>query len=214
MNEPLLDLIGFVGAVAALLVDRRRAVLLASFAVALCLAPSAANFGGGAAALVLLGAALAAAVLGTAARRLGRRLSRGQGLDPLVPLFSPRQELFGPRSLRLFAGALAIPAASWISYNVPVGTVDVVRGLLFPIAYVFLSGVIRLLLARTTEDLAVGVAVVGLATSAAWFLRGGSDPLPGAIAAAALAPLAAILADLLAGRAVARLTSAAAGIAS
>jgi hypothetical protein len=60
--------------------------------------------------------------------------------------------------------------------------------------------VIRLLVARTVEDLAVGLAMVSLATGTAWLLRSGTDSLPGAALACAVAPIAALVAGWLAGR--------------
>jgi hypothetical protein len=87
-----------------------------------------------------------------------------------------------------------------VSFNVPVGQVTAVEGLLFPIAYAWTCGVIRLLVARTLEDLAVGVAMVGIATGTAWLLRSGGDSFPGAVIACAVAPVAAFLAGWLHGR--------------
>ena len=200
MNEPLLDFLGFCGGVVAVVVDRRRAVPIAALAIALTLAPTAAGFAGGPAALVLLAAAAAGVVVAAIARRLGRSLRGGGGLDPLVPVFSPPRELFAPRSLRIIAAALCVPAASWVSYNVPVGLVVPVRGLLFPVAFAWTCGFIRILLARTIEDLAVGVAVVGLAAACAVLVRGGDSAVPMAAAAALLAPVAAGVADWLSGR--------------
>jgi hypothetical protein len=46
----------------------------------------------------------------------------------------------------------------------------------------------------------VGVAALGVASSAAWFLCAGADTLASAIAAASLAPGAAIVAGWLGGR--------------
>ena len=54
-----------------------------------------------------------------------------------------------------------------------------VQGLLFPVAYAWTCGVVRLLVARTVADLAVGVAMVGVATGTAWLLRSGSELVPG-----------------------------------
>jgi hypothetical protein len=210
MNEPLLDLFGFCGGMTAVVVDRRRAVPIAALAIALALSPTAAGFGGGPAVLVLLGTAAAGVVVAAAARLLGQRLRGSGGLDPLVPVFSPPRELFGPRSLRVVAAALCVPAASWVSYNVPVGLVVPVRGLLFPVVFAWACGLIRILLARTIEDLAVGAAVVGLATACAVVARGGDAALPTALVAALVAPVAAALADWLSGRRAGRAGAAAA----
>jgi ribose/xylose/arabinose/galactoside ABC-type transport system permease subunit len=131
----------------------------------------------------------------------GRILPWLSGLDPTVPAFTPTDRLFGPRSSRAFGAAAAIPIASWVSFNVPVGQITTaVQGLLFPVAYVWTCGVVRLLVARTLADLAVGVAMVSVATGTAWLLRSGSDSFPGAVLACAVAPLAAFLAGWLNGR--------------
>ena len=206
LNEPLFDAFGFVAAVVVVLVDRRRAVILAAVAAAVGLAPTTSAFGGIPAALILLLSALGAGVAGSVARALSRRRT-GPGFDPVVPVFTPAQELFGPRSMRLVAAAIALPAASWISYNVPIGATLPVRGLLFPVAFVWAAGAVRLLLARTIEDLATGVAVTGLAGASAWVVRG-FDPLAGELTAAALAPLAAVVADWVGGRQTRRRTEA------
>jgi hypothetical protein len=197
VNDPLLDSLAFVGAVVAVLVDQRRAVFWACLAVAVCLAPTAAALSGPGAAIILGGAAAAAGIAGESARLLFGRLTRRPESGPLIPVAAPPDSLFGPRSLRAFAALVALPAASWISFNVPVGSIAVVQGLLFPPTFTFLCGAIRLLLARTIGDLAVGVAVIALAVAVGWFLRGGSDPLPAAAGMALLAPLAAVLEEWL-----------------
>jgi hypothetical protein len=130
----------------------------------------------------------------------GRALPWLSRLDPTIPAFAPADRLFGPRSSRAFGAAAAIPVASWVSFNVPIGQVTAVEGLLFPIAYTWSCGVIRLLLARTLEDLAVAVAMVSVATGTAWLLRSGTDSFPGAALACVLAPLSALLAGWLHGR--------------
>jgi len=87
-----------------------------------------------------------------------------------------------------------------VSFNVPVGQVTVSEGLLFPIAYAWVCGVVRLLVARTVEDLAVGVAMVGIATGTAWLLRSGTDSFGGAVLACIAAPTRGLLAGWLNGR--------------
>jgi hypothetical protein len=87
-----------------------------------------------------------------------------------------------------------------VSFNVPIGQIATVGGLLFPIAYAWTCGVIRLLVARTVEDLGVAVAMIGIATGTAWLLRSGTDSFPGGVLACAAAPLAALLAGWLNGR--------------
>ena len=190
MSQPLLDVIAVAGGVVAVLVDGRWAVVVASLAVAAGLAPTAATFGGGWAAVMVLGAGVVSAATGRLGDRFGARLG-SRGPDPRRPVVRPPEALFGPRSVRVAAAAVALPAASWVSFNIPVGSVTVVEGRLFPVAIVFTFGIVRLLLARSVADLGVGVAVVALAVSVAWFLRGGIDPMPPALGVAALAPVAA-----------------------
>ena len=191
MNQPLLDLVAFGAGAVAVVVDRRRAVPLACLAVALGLAPSAATYGGGWAAVIVLGAGAAAAVAVPLAHLAGRLRAAQHGVDPLVPVGSPSQGLFGPRSVRVAGGAVVLVAASWVSFNVPVGSVVAVRGALFPVAFVFACGALRTFLARNLTDVGVGLAVIALAVGVAWLLRGGSDPLPAAGGMFALAPVVA-----------------------
>jgi hypothetical protein len=200
VSAPLLSAAGVVGAVVAMMVDGRRAVALAVVFVAAGLAPTAATFGGGPGVAVLGVAAIAAVLLAWAGAVGGRALPWLSRLDPTIPAFAPADRLFGPRSSRAFGAAAAIPVASWVSFNVPIGQVTAVEGLLFPIAYAWSCGVIRLLVARTLEDLAVGVAMVSVATGTAWLLRSGTDSFPGAALACVLAPLSALLAGWLNGR--------------
>jgi len=200
VSQPALDVIAFAAVVVVVLVDRRWAVVLASSAAALGLAPDAAAFGGGWAALAMLGAAALAGVGGWVGGRAGSWLHQRVGPDPRHSLVRLPEALFGPRSVRIAAAAVAVPAASWVSFNVPVGSVTVVEGRLFPIAVMFAAGAVRLLLARSVSDLGVGVAAAALATSAGWLLRGGGDPLPAAIGIAALAPVAAAFEGWLEGR--------------
>ena len=199
MNQPLLDLIAFVAGAVAVLVDRRRAVLAASIAVALGLAPAAALYGGGGAVLVLLGAAVAAAGARWLVGVVGARDGPGDGLDPLRAV-GAHEGLFGPRSVRVAGGAVALVAGSWVSFNVPVGSIVAVQGALFPVAFVFLCGVLRVFLARNVTDLAVGVAVTAVAVGVGWLLRGGSDPLPAAAGLIAIAPVAVAMEAWLAAR--------------
>jgi len=188
MSQLLLDVIALAGAAVAVLVDRRWAVPVAAIAVALGLTPAAATYGGGWAAVAILVAAAAAAATGWLGWWLAARLGRQSGSDPRQPVAETREALFGPRSARVAAAAISLPAISWISFNIPIGAVTAVEGRLFPVAAVFTVGAIRLLLGRSLTDLSVGVAVVGLGVSVGWLLRGGLDPLPVAIGVAALAP--------------------------
>jgi hypothetical protein len=130
---------------------------------------------------------------------VGARGGPGDGLDPLRPV-GANEGLFGPRSVRVAGGAVALVAGSWVSFNVPVGSIVAVQGALFPVAFVFLCGVLRLFLARSLTDLAVGVAVAALAVGVGWLLRGGSDPLPAAMGVIAIAPVAVAIEAWLAAR--------------
>jgi len=200
VNQPLLDLIAFAAGAVAVLVDRRRAVMVACIAVALGLSPAAAIYGGGWAAVLVLGAAAAGAGAGPLAGLVAARMPPRPGLDPVQPVGAPPEGLFGPRSARVAGAVIALIAASWVSFNVPVGSVAVVQGALFPVAFVFTCGVLRVFLARSFTDLAVGVAVIALAVGVGWVLRGGTDPLPAAAGVIAIAPLAAGLEGWLASR--------------
>jgi hypothetical protein len=183
-----------------MMVDRRRAVAIAVACLAAGMAPTAATFGGAPGVAVLAASALAAVVLSWSGWAAGRLLPWVAGLDPTIPAFAPADRLFGPRSIRAFGAAVAVPIASWVSFNIPVGQVTNVQGLLFPTAYAWSCGVIRLLVARTVADLAVGVVMVSLSTGTAWLVRSGADSLTGAMLACAVAPIAALVAGWLAGR--------------
>ena len=200
MNQPLLDLIAFAAGAVAVMVDRRRAVLVTCIAVALGLAPAAAIYGGGWAAVVVLGAGAAGAVAGPLAGSIAPRMRPRPGLDPLRPVGAPHEGLFGPRSARVAAGVIALIAASWVSFNVPVGSVAPVQGALFPVAFIFTCGVLRIFLARTLTDVSVGMAVTALAVSVGWMLRGGSAPLADAGGVIAIAPVVAAVEGWLASR--------------
>jgi hypothetical protein len=175
------------------------------------MAPTAATFGGAPGVALLAATALVAVLLSWSGWAAGRLLPWVAGLDPTVPAFAPTASLFGPRSIRAFGAAVAVPIASWVSFNIPVGQVTAVQGFLFPTAYAWSCGVIRLLVARTVADLAVGVAMVSLSTGTAWLLRGGGDALPGAGLACTIAPVAALVAGWLAGRSSRRMPSVEAG---
>lgn len=200
VSEPLLSLAGVAAAVVAIMIDTRGGTLVALVAVAAGLGPTVALTGGGAAVLMLVIAAAAGVGGGIASRLAARSLPWVAGLDPRVPAFAPSRQLFGPRSLRAFAAALAIPIASWVSFNVPIGEVAVVQGILFPIAYVWGCGLLRMVAGRTVQDLAIGVTMIALGGAAAWLIRGGADAVAGATASASLAVLAAVVSGWLAGR--------------
>ncbi len=204
VSPPLLSAAGILAAVIAMMVDGRRAVAIAVVFVAAGMAPTAATFGGAPGVAVLGVAAISAVLLSMAGWAGGRLLPWLAGLDPTIPAFAPPDRLFGPRSRRAFGAALAVPIASWVSFNVPIGQITAVQGLLFPIAYLWTCGLVRLLVARTVEDLAVGVSMISLATGTAWLLRSGTDSLPGAVLACLVAPLAALVAGWLNGRSARR----------
>jgi hypothetical protein len=211
VSAPLLSAAGVLAAVVAIMVDGRRAVAIAVVIVAAGMAPTAATFGGAPGVAVLGASALVAVLFSWSGWAAGRLLPWVAGLDPTVPAFAPGDRLFGPRSIRAFGASVAFPIASWVSFNIPVGQVTAVQGFLFPTAYAWSCGVIRLLVARTVADLAVGVAMVSLSTGTAWLLRGGGDSLPGAGLACAVAPVAALVAGWLAGRSSRRLPAVEAG---
>lgn len=200
MSQALIATLGFFAGVVAAMVDGRRALRIAAVAVGLGLAPAAAQVGGGPAALVPLVAGVAAALSGTLALRAAGALRWVPGLDPAVPVVAPPAALFGPRSLRAVGAALALPAASWVSLNVQVGGEATAHGAVFAAAYAWFAGCLRLLRARSVQDLAIGAAVLGLAASTSWLLEAGPGALPEATAAAGLAPVAAAAAGWLTGR--------------
>jgi hypothetical protein len=200
VSAPLLSAAGVLAAIIAMMVDGRRAVAIAIIFVAAGMAPTAATFGGAPGVAVLGVTVVATLLVAWAGWAGGRLLPWVAGLDPTIPAFAPPDRLFGPRSVRAFGAAVAIPIASWVSFNIPIGQVAAVQGLLFPTAYAWTCGVIRLLVARTVEDLAVGVAMVSLSTGTAWLLRGGTDSLTGAAVACVAAPAAALVSGWMAGR--------------
>jgi len=199
-NEPLLAAVGFLAAVVVTLVDGRRAVTWASLAAALGLAPSVAASYGADGAVVLLAAAVAAGVAGVLSHAVAGRLPRVAGVDAGVPVVAGVAGLFGPRSIRVATAVLVLPAASWVSFNIPLGSASTISGVLFPAAVVGGCAGMRLLTARTVLDIAVGVAALGIAVAAAWFLSAGVDTLSSAATVAALAPGAAITSGWLRGR--------------
>jgi hypothetical protein len=199
-NDAVLGALGFIAAVVISLVDGRRAIMYASLASAAALAPSVAAAGGSEAILVLCAAAALATALLPFTRSMGRRLSWLAGVDPVVPVVARGEALFGPRSVRAASFVVVLPAASWVTFNVPLGAASTVSGALLPAALVYGCAAMRLLTARTLNDIAVGVAALGIAASAAWFLCAGVDTLPSAAAAASLAPAAAVAAGWLSGR--------------
>jgi hypothetical protein len=199
VSSTLLAVAGLVGALVAMMVDGRRAVTIAAAALGAGLLPTAAVLGVGFAVPLLAGSVVAAVAAAWIARRVAMHLPWVAGLDPLVPAFAPARQLFGPRSARATAAALAVPAASWISFNVPFGQTTTVTAVLFPMAYAWICGGLRLVVARTVEDIIVGGVMMAMATASTWLLRGGGDAAVAA-AAAAVVPLASGIAGWLAGR--------------
>jgi hypothetical protein len=200
MSQALIATIGFLAGLVAAMVDGRRALRIAAVAVGLGLAPTAAQVGGGPAAMVPLLAGVLAALAGTVALRAAIGLRWVPGLDPAVPVVAPPAALFGPRSVRAVGAALALPAASWVSLNVQVGGEATAHGAVFAAAYAWFIGCLRLLRARSLQDLAIAAAVLGIAAATGWLLEAGPGALPEAAAAAGLAPVAAAGAGWLTGR--------------
>jgi hypothetical protein len=186
--------------VVVILVDGRYAVGYASVAAALGLLPSVAVPYGADAATVLICAAALAALAVPLSRAAARRISWMAGVDPVVPVVASGEALFGPRSIRAAVAVLVLPAASWVSFNVPVGSASTVTGVVFPAALLCGCAGVRLLTARTLADISVGVASAGIAGAAAWFLCAGVDTVATAAAAASLAPFAALTTGWLSGR--------------
>jgi len=145
-------------------------------------------------------AAVAAGVAGVLSHAVAGRLPRVAGVDAVVPVVAGVEGLFGPRSIRVATAVLVLPAASWVSFNIPLGSASTISGVLFPAAVVGGCAGMRLLTARTVLDIAVGVAALGIAVAAAWFLSAGVDTLSSAATVAALAPGAAITSGWLRGR--------------
>jgi hypothetical protein len=192
--------LGFLGGLVAAMVDGRRGVRAAALFAGLGLAPAAAQLGGGPGALVPVLGGLSSVIAGTVAMRAAIGMRWLPGLDPSVPVVAPPAALFGPRSVRAIGAALALPAASWVSLNVPVGGVASAHGAVFAAAYVWFVGCLRLLRARSLEDLATAAAVLGLAAATSWILEAGPGAIPEASAAAGMAPVAAAAAGWLVGR--------------
>jgi hypothetical protein len=205
MSFDFASICAFVGVAAALMVDGRRAVALAAVAGSLGLAPAAAYLGGSTTALILLGAAPATVAALNVAYRIARLAPGSAGLDPDVPLFSQPSAWFGPRSTRVAVGAIALPCASWMSFNVNLGGVAAVAGLGFPAAYAWICGVGRILVARSAEDVCVGAALIGFGMSLAWMIRDGSQSASDYVILLVMLPAAAALTGWLSGRHARRL---------
>jgi hypothetical protein len=175
-------------------------VPLVAIVLAAGLSPELLIAGGAPAVFVIAGAGGAALFLHWLSAAGGSRVAPAARLDPTIPAFAPPQQLFGRRSVRVAAAALAVPVASWVTLNMPVGEVVAVQGLLFPAAYAWCCGALRLVVARSIADLAAGISMIAVAIAAGWVLRSGSDALTGALAIVSLVPLCALAAGWLGGR--------------
>jgi len=199
-SEPLLSSLAVLMGLVAMVADGRNAVPIAVATAGIGLAPSAGAAGGDVAMLVLFAAALVAAVGALVVRLIASRALWAAGLDPSVPVFSEGRALFGPRSIRVLAAAIALPAASWVSFNAPVGAVTSVQGVLLPAAYMWLCGAFRLVVARSLADVVIGAALVGMGGGVAWLVRAGPDAFAGLLVGVAIAPAVTLLSGWLAGR--------------
>ena len=200
MSQSLVAGLAWIGGVVIVLVDGRRSTVVAALIAGLVLAPAAGSVGGAPAVVLLAGGGTAVGAAGLLGRLVGGRLGLGAGLDPDVPVTATGGRLFGPRSIRLLAGALALPAASWVSLNVEVGGAAVAGGAIFAAADLWLVGAVRLLRARTLDDLAVGAEVVALASATAWLLQAGPGAEPEALTAIAGAAIVAAVTGTALGR--------------
>jgi len=197
-QQALVSIAGVLSVVVAMLADGRRAVPLVGVVLAAGLSPELLIAGGLPPVFVVAAVGAAALVTHWLGILAGGRVARA-GLDPTIPAFAPPQQLFGRRSVRVAAAALAVPVASWVTSNMPVGEVAAIQGLLFPAAYAWCCGTLRLVVARSLADLAAGISMVAMATAAGWVLRSGTDSLAGALAVASLVPLCALAAGWLGG---------------
>jgi hypothetical protein len=200
VSQTLIASIGFLGGIVIAVVDGARAARIASLLAGLALAPAAWSIGGDLAAASLIGAGLTATVASVVTEGVAGRLRVIPGLDPTVPVVAPRDQLFGPRSVRVAGAAVAVLAASWASLNIQVGGAASDQGAVFAASYVWLVGAVRLVRALALEDLAVACVAVSLAGATGWILQAGPSALPEALAGAGLAPIAAAAAGWLKGR--------------
>ena len=200
MSQTLVAGIAFVAGMVLAVTDGPRSIRLAAVVCGLALAPAAGSVGGTPAALVPAIGGIGAALLSTTALHLARELRRVPGLDPLVPVVAPRVGLFGPRSVRVIGAVVAVAGASWTSINVEVGGAAAASGSVFAATYIWLVGVVRLLRARSVEELGVGGIAVLLASSTLWILETGPDAVAEATIPAGLAPVFAVCAGWLVGR--------------
>ncbi|HVA21155.1 MAG TPA: hypothetical protein VNN74_03565 [Candidatus Micrarchaeia archaeon] len=165
--------------VVALLVDGRRGAVLAVTVLGAAGGGLASLSGGLAAFAVVLGPCVLAAVV----IELGARGSgvRSAALGPLLP--APPSEMFGSRALRVAGGIAALLAARWLAGHVAAGLV-VTPVPVFSCAFLWEVGILRAALARTPQEIGLGILAAAVATSAFLLLRGGTEEL--AVAALAV----------------------------
>jgi hypothetical protein len=200
MSFELASYCAFVGVAVMLMVDGRRAVAVAAVAGSLGLAPAAAYLGGSVTALIILGVAPVTVAVVALSHRLAKIAPETVGLDPDVPMFAQPTAWFGPRSTRAAVVAIALPCASWMSFNVNLGGVAAVAGLGFPAAYAWLCGVGRILVARSVEDVCVGALLIGYGMALAWMIRDGSQSIANYVILLAILPIAGAITGWLSGR--------------
>jgi hypothetical protein len=200
MPQTLIACLGFLGGAVVAVVDGPRAVRVAALVSGLALAPAASSIGGDTAGLAMIAAGLTATVASVLSQRLATTWRAIPGLDPDVPVVAPEDPLFGPRSVRVIGAALAVLAASWAGLNVQVGGAATAQGAVFAASYIWLVGAVRLVRARSLEDLAIAGVAVSLAGATGWILQAGPNSVPEALAGAGLAPLAAAAVGWLKGR--------------
>ncbi len=175
MDQTLYSSIAFVAAFIVSAVDGRRAVSWSLLAAGIGLVGTAASAAGLDGALFLAGAVAAGALFERTSEWIVRSRWQSSAQDPLREFRSVREKLFGPRSQRVIAAAIAVPSASWVSFNIPVGSVASIQGVLFAPCVLWLCGVFRLVLARTVEDVCAGAGVLFLATAVGWLERTGQS---------------------------------------
>ncbi|MGC8460896.1 MAG: hypothetical protein ACP5OR_03515 [Candidatus Dormibacteria bacterium] len=200
MDQTLYSSIAFIAAFIVSAVDGRRAVSWSLIAAGVGLAGTAASAAGLDGALLLVGAVVCGGILERVAEWLVRSRWQSSAQDPLREFRSVQEKLFGPRSQRVIAAAIAVPAASWVSFNIPVGSVANIEGVLFASCILWLCGIFRLVLARTIEDVCAGTGVVLLATAVGWLERTGQSGLPEYVVLLVSTAGIALLAGILNGR--------------
>ncbi len=200
MDQTLYSSIAFIAAFIVSAVDGRRAVSWSLLAAGAGLVGTAASAAGLDGALVLIGAVAAGGILERTAEWLVRNRWQSSAQDPLREFRSVQEKLFGPRSQRIIAAAIAVPSASWVSFNIPVGSVANIEGVLFAPCILWLCGIFRLVLARTVEDVCAGAGVLLLGTAVGWLERTGQGGIPEYAVLLVISAGIALLAGILNGR--------------